>query len=1683
MCSVPALPAPGAAVSLRVRAVDVCPAVPVVRLWGPLGEPRAEHGPLSAHVQAAGHGAGLGAGELGLGAELCAGELGLVQLAGLWHRCRVLSRRGRGCRVFLLDEGHTVTVSASYLARGGPQLLVAPPEALGCVVADLLPAGSDAHGAGGDAPSSEWTEEAMELLRHLHGKELRGAVRDTLMPQLLLVLELPPLVDQMRQLGLAARVSPCAFGRVLRRCLMLDDSGGSGPAQSDGRDSPPARSRQSYVEMRPGSSCGGQLEVGCTVDVVVTCAESPGYFWCQLKKCSEFVALMADIQEYCESSSRPHTWPQSVCLAQYSEDKRWYRALIISDVTAAEEVEVMYVDYGNRELVPLTSLRPINERFLELKAQAFRCSLYNLIQPNGRDPFVWDEAAVLAFQEFVDTSSEQFELQCTIFALASRNNRELFNIVDLMTPFQSACQFLTDRGLAKRLPPQSPLAASVRLHSFYYSMHEIKIGSEEDVFITHVDDPQTFYFQLERCAGALMQLSENIARLSATASGSGTCQKPGELCLARYADSQWYRGVLTETTPTREVFFVDFGNTETVEEDHLLPIPGDAHEILLLPMQAVKCSLVDIENVPQEATAWFKQAVLERQLKAIVVAKESGGKLLIELFDGSVQINAKLKEEFRLRNNAEACRCVKSAALYTSVDMEKGNGAEQSPPSAGESNNCRSEAQEGERSSKMHVIEKDANLQPAAKRERAAEILASEGKVSSNKDALLNKAGEEMQSLLPVEMDAESDSNRDTEGQCVLLKRVTDLPQQSVVPALTVSAYVSHVNSPLDFYVQLASDEAQLNSISERLKDEMPKIPRGQLLQAGDLICALYADDSLWYRAVVEEMASDHSISVQYIDYGNTSVVDVDQVRRLPKDLESIPAIGIHCFLSGLEGKKGTDWAEKAAPCFTERVSEVLLTCEFVEEVGGKWRVILSDDRGEITVDLADERSYSADMLDGRDVINTCEPSSPQAQHEDSSACTSLTWKFPEPGQTVNVYITVVSGPDYFWSCFADGENMTYIEEKIKEAENLGQSSMDSCIKSGDVCLAKYSEDGRLYRAKVTGVKGSDIAVIHVDYGSEETVSLEMLKPIPSELLQVPNQAFACCLSGFSPSEGSWLSEAKDKFYDITIELLLEAEIIGTQENKAFEVPLCAVKLESSGRNINEEMKSFWKADMGSGHKAVPDPESPLEGNRSPSSDVGLCLKRETATCGLAHKESESALLCSQLFSGAHCGCSEDKVSGEVAGRCETAEHRSSSDKEIDPLEDESRSRVLLEPRGSCSLHSSGSRMKSAVQEPAELLCLQDVEVKAEALAAGKAASPKLGNEEELMRWLQVEPSMGDTTEALIKLDELQMHSSYSDLKELILELEEIAALPSVAGEMKEVLETEALEMQTASGKAREKTLEGEVHEPLLLCEEMGRLAVLQSEASPSLGEGESLEPSVREAAELFPSDTERWTMKTPELNCSGVHEAEAMQEDWTEVEPPFVLPSSDGKPKKQPKAPDTLSAVSADIEQLLDLVLPSEEDGVEDALGLGHTVLQSSSNSGGQFSVLPKDLNQKPVSTAQTYPCRAVKRKEWQKKDGCCVTEWMQEDMDELFKECGSTPTHVQSSDCKADEEAGEKQSDNMADYNAGCSGYTCKLKGFSVGSKCVVWTTLKWCEALILEVSEKGTRVPHSWLCPYRY
>lgn len=950
---------------------------------------------------------------------------------------------------------------------------------------------------------------------------------------------------------------------------------------------------QKYSEIIPGFSQEGQLEVGSTVNVIVSHVENPGLFWCQLDKYSlDLSALMVKIQCYCRYNAQPHNWPNPVCLAKYSVDEKWYRALIINGTPASEEVEVVYVDYGNKEWVTPKNLCAIKPEFLQLNTQACRCSLYNLIQPNGPNPSVWDEKATEAFQEFVDSAS-QLDLKCTIFALAALNPTELFNIVDLITPFESACHFLTRKGLARHVNPQDPLT-SVHLLSYYYSTHDIKIGSEEVIYVTHVSDLSFFYCQLARSADTLMKLTKDIGKLSKKWHSLKTSQSPGNLYLAKYTDGSWYRAVLTSTKATKEVFFVDFGNTQLLKSEDLILVPNDAYEILLLSMQAIKCSLSDVEDVSKDAVGWFEKAVLlDKPLKAVVVAKEPDGKLIVELYDGKTQINAKLKEIFGFKHNRQFAKYASNESSVPRYSCSREASCEARRLSltytikaTHEMKRPCSENLEGSGGSKHSSLCKAVRSFPQkSTKDLATKSLEPVEKFKRN-DPTVGTKGREAAPLLTRE--GEPDRFKNAKQTHASLRKICDLRQKTISPGLKTLVYVSHINNPSDFYIQLVDDEPQLDRVSEKLNDS--KTLEGlieQQLHVGDLTCAVFLDDGLWYRAVIKEKLSGGQVSVEYIDYGNTAVVDLCKLRRLADNCSSIPAFSIHCSLHGVNTLEILDWPQEALLHFSERTSEAQLTCKFVAKLKDKWEILLSDRQGSVTQDLVDQClackkslsvETSAKKENEADYINEQKAvvSDECCQPFDLPDAPSFLWKTPEIGQTVKSFAIVTKSPECFWCQLADADDTGSIERKLEESGGFVESSME-VIKRGCLCLTKYSEDEKLYRAIVSSIYGDTVRVIHFDYGTEELVSRDVIWPISEELLTEPPQAFQCCLFGFSSSEGSWIPGTNGFFSGLLLDCLLDVTVLDIKHNGPCEVPVFVVKLEFLGKSINEQMQSFWK--------------------------------------------------------------------------------------------------------------------------------------------------------------------------------------------------------------------------------------------------------------------------------------------------------------------------------------------------------------------------------------------------------------------------------------------------------------------------------------------------------------------------
>ncbi|KAL1509362.1 hypothetical protein ABEB36_004116 [Hypothenemus hampei] len=95
------------------------------------------------------------------------------------------------------------------------------------------------------------------------------------------------------------------------------------------------------------------------------------------KECDELLNLAIDMQE--SADSLPNLTEFKVgtpCLAIFSEDGLWYRGQITNIETLnSRVVNILFVDYGNSEVVSITNLKIIPEKLMELPQQSWQANL------------------------------------------------------------------------------------------------------------------------------------------------------------------------------------------------------------------------------------------------------------------------------------------------------------------------------------------------------------------------------------------------------------------------------------------------------------------------------------------------------------------------------------------------------------------------------------------------------------------------------------------------------------------------------------------------------------------------------------------------------------------------------------------------------------------------------------------------------------------------------------------------------------------------------------------------------------------------------------------------------------------------------------------------------------------------------------------------------------------------------------------------------------------------------------------------------------------------------------------------------------------------------------------------------------------------------------------------------------
>uniref|UniRef100_A0A8C1UUE8 Tudor domain containing 1 n=1 Tax=Cyprinus carpio TaxID=7962 RepID=A0A8C1UUE8_CYPCA len=79
----------------------------------------------------------------------------------------------------------------------------------------------------------------------------------------------------------------------------------------------------------------------------------------------------------------------------------------------------------------------------------------------------------------------------------------------------------------------------------------------------------------------------------------------------------------------------------------------------------------------------------------------------------------------------------------------------------------------------------------------------------------------------------------------------------------------------------------------------------------------------------------------------------------------------------------------------------------------------------------------------------------------------------------------------------------------------------------GELCAVKFSLDRNWYRAEVRSVDVARrvVSVFYIDFGNEENVTLDNIRPLSENIDAAPPFALQCCVAGVKPLTGSWTGE------------------------------------------------------------------------------------------------------------------------------------------------------------------------------------------------------------------------------------------------------------------------------------------------------------------------------------------------------------------------------------------------------------------------------------------------------------------------------------------------------------------------------------------------------------------------------
>ncbi|XP_069688826.1 RING finger protein 17 isoform X2 [Periplaneta americana] len=856
-----------------------------------------------------------------------------------------------------------------------------------------------------------------------------------------------------------------------------------------------------------------------------------------------------------------NTPPESVMkdglyMVQYHEDMKWYRARVRAVIpesgeTKEEMADILYIDYGNTQIVPTTKLRCIPPKFAHTPAIALHCSMFGVRPVNDR----WSQEAVKTMAKMVngthvkmivmEISGDSYEVDLCQLPGDDQNNDVPLSVRDALVFLEHAC-FLNDGQ--SRMPVQK--AAK------FFQEESFRKGAVVDVVVSHVETPHSFYVQrLGDHARYLTSIMKDMNTEFINTRNRGIIYTPyvGMACAALYSiDKRWYRAKVISLPGNKmvEVFYVDYGNQEIMIWDQIRKLHP---RFLRIAAQAIHCSLTDIipnQEVWTPAVKDFLVKTTAKKVLRLYVDEVQRNQLKVTLYESQAEVDLCINALLVREGFATSVGVSSSLVEYHKLD-----GLPLAP-------------------------------QPLPVQQNSKQIL---NKVSKRR-VNINK----------------------TQGTGEIAITEPTGTEESVDP-FRLEVKILNCPTPSCIYVALLSQEEQIKSLMCDLQDfyagktfqsEMP-------WEVNSKCCAFSVQHKMWYRAIIVELLPDQQAKVFLKDFAELETVPLLNLQPLDSKFLQIRDGAVKCHLSGVRaaGDK-TEWPSLACEYLQEQISnypEIFITkkgeienwslpvelwVKHVKEGGPldpteeEWLTLNKKltDQG-LAIPL--KREYEVQSIPSVQVLKELDEQSAEANKNSVSDWLQLSAQVEGSSKTESSEMVPEVSCDESFSdiedeaasepnilspsisewlppvpmiktkflatpTYVDDECYVYLHDTEKSADTLTVigNALHSRFKAsqakphdlywfpGQLCIVQYHSDKMWYRGKVVEVNDDrTVKVLFVDYGNvEECKASEMRKNV--YMGHIPIQCYKCQLDGIKPAseDGKWTTSTLDFIHTTIVE-------------------------------------------------------------------------------------------------------------------------------------------------------------------------------------------------------------------------------------------------------------------------------------------------------------------------------------------------------------------------------------------------------------------------------------------------------------------------------------------------------------------------------------------------------------------